>query len=120
MGDVKTREPQTQGLSVNSLVGSISFNLLVYFPEISASHFSMKTNKRKITKCLKYLQEFSRRFVLANGKYLSIFLGIFARISEVTHFAQVINFRKRTHGKIHPRKVDKNNRESTFFFSTQQ
>ena len=27
-------------------------------------------------------------------------------------------FRERAHGKIHPRKVDKNNRESTFFFKT--
>ena len=38
----------------------------------------------------------------------------FARIVKVTHFAQVINFRERAHGKIHPRKVDKSNRESTF------
>ena len=45
----------------------------------------------------------------------------FARIVKVTHFAQVINFRERAHGKIHPRKVDKSNRESTFllfFFNT--
>ena len=27
-------------------------------------------------------------------------------------------FRERAHGKIHPRKVDKNNREFTFFFKT--
>ena len=27
-------------------------------------------------------------------------------------------FRERAHGKVHPRKVDKNNRESTFFFKT--
>ena len=38
---------------------------------------------------------------------------------KVTHFVQVINFREMPHGKIHPSKVDKNNRESaifTFFF----
>ena len=35
---------------------------------------------------------------------------------KVTYFSQVINFRKRAHGKIHSRKVDKNNRESTFVF----
>ena len=39
-------------------------------------------------------------------------LGVFARIVKVTDVAQVINFREKAHGKIHPRKVDKNNRES--------
>ena len=76
----------------------------------------MKTNKRKVWK---------RRFDLANGKYLSLFLEVFARMVKVTHFAQVINFPKRAQVKIHLRKVDKNNREYTFsyvvvFFSTQQ
>ena len=51
---------------------------------------------------------------MANGNFLSIFPGFFSRIVKVTHFFQVINFRKRAHGKIHPRKLDKNNRESTF------
>ena len=50
-----------------------------------------------------------------NGKYLSIFLGVIARIVKVTPFAQAINFRERAHRKIQPRKVDKNNKESTFF-----
>ena len=73
---------------------------------------------RKFRKCMK---EFSRRFYLTNGKHLSIFLGFFARIVNVTHFAYVINLREKAHGKIHPRKVDKNNRKSSFlfFFSTQ-
>ena len=62
------------------------------------------------------VKEFSRRVDLANGKYWSIFWGAFARIMKFTYFAQVINFRKRAHGKIHSRKVDKNNRESTFVF----
>ena len=56
------------------------------------------------------MKEFSSRFDLANGKYLSIFLAVFARIVKVTHFAQVINFREKAHGKTHPRKIDKNNR----------
>ena len=75
----------------------------------------MKTNKRKVRKCLKCVKKYSCIFDLANGKYLSIFLVIFARIVKVTHFAQVINFCESVHGKIHPRKVDKN-REFTFFF----
>ena len=33
----------------------------------------MKTKKRKVTKCLKCMKEFSRRFDLVNEKYLSIF-----------------------------------------------
>ena len=32
------------------------------------------------------MKEFSHRFDLANGKYLSIFLGVFARIVKVTHY----------------------------------
>ena len=39
-------------------------------------------------------------------------LGVFARIVKVTDFTQVINFHERTQWKIHPRKVDKNNKES--------
>ena len=49
-GDVETREPQTQGLCVNSC-SSLSLNFLVYFAEMP-KYFSMKTNKRKVRKCL--------------------------------------------------------------------
>ena len=58
----------------------------------------MKTNKRKVRTCLKCVKEFLRRFDLENGKYLLIFLGVFAEIIKVAHFAQAINFRERTHG----------------------
>ena len=75
----------------------------------------MKTNIRKITKCFKRVKEFPGKFDLANWKYLSIFLRVFARIAKVAHFAQVMKFRERAHGKIDSRKVDKNNRESTVF-----
>ena len=76
----------------------------------------MKINKIKVMKCLKCVKEFSRRFDLVNGKYLSIFLGVFATIFKVT---QGNNICERAHGKFHPRKVGKNNRESqfSFFFS---
>ena len=69
--------------------------------------FSMKTKKRKVTKRLKCVKEFSSRFRLANEKYLSIFLRVFARIVKVTHFAQIINCPKRAHGKVHPRKMNR-------------
>ena len=36
---------------------------------------SMKSSKRKVRKYLKCVKEFSRRFNMANEKYLSIFLG---------------------------------------------
>ena len=103
-GNVETREPWTGGLSANSIADSLCLNFLVYLAEIS-SYFPMKTNKRKVWK---------RRFDLANGKYLSLFLEVFARMVKVTHFAQVINFPERAQVKIHLRKVDKNNREYTF------
>ena len=67
-------------------------------------------------------EKFSHRSDLVNG----IFARVFARIVKVTDFAQVINFRERTQGKIHPRKVNKNKRDSTNlllffgFFSAQQ
>ena len=57
-----------------------------------SSYFFMKRNKKKFKKCVNCVKEFLRRFDLANGKYLSIFLGVFARIVKVTHFAQVTNF----------------------------
>ena len=59
--DVETREPETRGLSVNTIADSLSLNVLVYFAKIS-SHFPMKINKRKIRKCFRCLKEFSRRF----------------------------------------------------------
>ena len=43
------------------------------------------------------------------------FLGVFAIIVKIKHFAQVINFLEIPHWKIHPRKIDENNRESAFF-----
>ena len=62
------------------------------------------------------MKKFSRRFELVNRKYLSIFLGVLPRIVKVAHFAQVIDFREKAHGKIHSHKADKNNTESTGFF----
>ena len=38
----------------------------------------MKTNNRKVKKSVKCSKGFSLRYDLENGKYLSIFLGIFA------------------------------------------
>ena len=81
-----------------------------------SSYFSMKTNKRKVKKRLQRMRKFSRRFDLVNGKYFSIFLGVFVRIVKVTHLAPVINFCEMAQGSIDQPKVDKNNRESTFFF----
>ena len=48
-GDVETREPQTRGLSVNSIADSLSLK---------------QTNKRKVRKCFKCVKEFSHRFDL--------------------------------------------------------
>ena len=48
----------------------------------------MRTNKRKVRKCLKCVKEFSRRFDLENEEYMSIFLGVFGKIVKVTHFPQ--------------------------------
>ena len=62
------------------------------------------------------MRKFSRRFDLVNGKYFSIFLGVFVGIVKVTHLAPVINFCEMAQGSIDQPKVDKNNRESTFFF----
>ena len=66
-----------------------------------------KKKQRKVKKCLKCMKEFWRRFDLADEKYLSIFLGVFARIVKVAHFAQIINFSKRARGKDSPSKVNR-------------
>ena len=66
---------------------TLYLNFLDYFAEMS-SYFSMSTNKREVRKCLRCVKEFSHRFDLANGKYLSIFLGVFARIIKAKHFAK--------------------------------
>ena len=68
MGHVESCEPQTRGLNINSVAGSFSPNLLVYFAEIS-SYFSMKRTKRKLRKCLKCMKEVLARcclYVLGN------------------------------------------------------
>ena len=66
-------------------------NFLVYFAEMS-SYFLAKTNKGKVRRRLKCVKEFSHRSNLANGKYLSLFLGVFARIVKISHFSQVLSF----------------------------
>ena len=66
------------------------------------SYFSRKRKrKKKVTKCFKCVKEFFRRFDFA------IFKGVFARIVKVTYFPQVINFSETAHGKVHPRKVNR-------------
>ena len=85
-----------------------------------SSYFSVKTNKGKVRKSLRCVTEFC--IDLTWG--MVFLIGVFARIVKVTDSTQVINFWEKTHGKIHPHKVDKNYRESMkllfFFFSTQQ
>ena len=56
------------------------------------------------------MRKFSRRFDLVNGKYFSIFLGVFVGIVKVTHLAPVINFCEMAQGSIDQPKVYKNNR----------
>ena len=73
--DVETWKPQTRGLSISSIADLLSLNFLGYVAKIT-SYFSMKTNKRKVRKCLLCVNEFWNRFDLANGKYLSIFLRV--------------------------------------------
>ena len=82
-----------------------------------SSYFWMKTNKKKLGNPLSAWRNFRINLTWQVGNTCQFF----ARIVQITHFAQVINFRERVHGKIHPRKVDKSNRESTFllFFSRQ-
>ena len=53
------------------------------------------------------MKELWCRFDLADDKYLSIFLGVFARIVKVTHFAQIIDFSERAQRKDSPRKVNR-------------
>ena len=74
----------------------------------------MKTNKRKVWKCFKSVMEFSGNWLSESEIYVN-FLGVFARIVKFTHFAQVMNFREVSHGMIHPRKLNKKNREPGFF-----
>ena len=99
-------------MSINSIADPLCLNFLVWFAEM-LSYFSIKANKRKVRKYLKYVKEFLLRFGLANGKYLSIFVVVFARNVKVSHFLHVINFRERAHGKIHQCKVVRNKGEST-------
>ena len=75
-----------------------------------------KQTKEKLENALSAWKNFRKDLTWWNGKYLSIFLGLFARIVKVTYFVQVINFRERSYEKIHPHKIDKNNRDSTFSF----
>ena len=44
--DLETREPQIQGLSVNSIADSLNLNLFVYFA-VMPSYFSMIENRNK-------------------------------------------------------------------------
>ena len=105
-GGVETRELKTRGLSINSISYSLTLNFLFTLPRCQVI-FQWNQKKGKVTKCLKCVKEFSCSFDLANEKYLSVFLGVFAKIVKVIYFAQVITFPESTHGKVHPCKVDR-------------
>ena len=92
--DVETREPQARGLSVNSIADSLFLTFLIYFAEMS-NYFQMKVNKRKSWKCLKCVKEFSRRFYLANWKFLSIFLGVFCKNYQGCTFCSGYQFSRK-------------------------
>ena len=69
--DVETCEPQTQELSVSSVVDSLSLNVLVYLVEMSC-YFSMKT-KEKLENA-NWVKKFSCRFlqnVFSNSQCVS-------------------------------------------------
>ena len=72
--DVETCEPQTRGLSVNSIADSLSLNVLWRDVKL----FSNENKQMKVRKFIKCVTEFSHKYDLSNGKYLSIFLGFFA------------------------------------------
>ena len=98
-----------QLLALSILFTCLLVDFLVYFPDMP-NYFLMKTNKRKVWKCLKSVKEFSCRFDLAI--FLSILGGVLQNLSRLSIFLEMLL------GKIHPRKVDKSNRESAgvFFF----
>ena len=97
-------KPQTRKLIVNSFAGSLIFNFLGYFAEIS-SYFSMKKNRTKVRKCIRCVKEFPHRFDLANGKYMSIFLRAFVKTVKDAHSAQVIPIFDEFHVKNWKQKI---------------
>ena len=66
------------------------------------------------------MKELLCRFDLANGKYLSIFLGVFARIVKVTHFAQVINFRTIEQKRNFTWKIENERHGINFLYKTKE
>ena len=62
-----------------------------------------------------------RIFCIDLTRRMVFLLGVYVRIVKVTDSTQVINFWEKANVKIHPRKADKNYRESMkllFFFNT--
>ena len=60
----------------------------------------MKTNKRKVWKCLKSVKEFSRRFDLANAKLMSVSSGFLQELSKLHIFLRLSIFVKCPTGKF--------------------
>ena len=57
VGTLELGEPQKRGLSIYSIADSLGLNLLGHFAEV-LSYFSMKTNRRKVRKCIRCVKEF--------------------------------------------------------------
>ena len=82
--DVETRESQTRGLSVISIVDSLYLNFLVYLAEMS-NWFLMKTNKRKLWKCLKGTLSGLRHFLTTESS-LKFMINIFFNFTSKALF----------------------------------
>ena len=76
----------------------------------------MKTNKRKVKNALSVSMNFRVDFTWRLGNISQFPSGFCKNCQDFTFCSGY--FRERAHGKIHPRKLDKSNRESTFFFKT--
>ena len=87
----------------------LTLSLLTFLFTLSRCQviFQGKQKEEKLLNALRTWRNFCVDLTLQFEIYLSIFLGVFARIVKVTYFAQVVNFSERVHRKVHPRKVNR-------------
>ena len=116
-GTLKLVNPKHEDWASIQLLTLQVLNFLFTLPRCQVI-FQWKQTKEKLKNALSASMNFRVDFTWRMGN-ISQFPRGFCKNCQGHTFCSGY-FRERAHGKIHPRKVDKNNRDTTFFFSRQQ
>ena len=100
-----------------ALIHLLTLSVLTFLFTLPRCQAIFQWKQTKVRKCLKCVKESSRRFDLANGKYLSIFLRFLQELPR-SHILLKLSIFERSNKKRFSREKSKTNGIAWIFFTT--